>query len=77
MGQGGMLTPPESPKLTGGENAEKAKEREADELAERICADVEASLGQEGKWEFLRTRFRRVEGDVLGGEGITLDAVKW
>jgi hypothetical protein len=77
VGEGGLLTPPGSP--GGGVGSEQAKEvGEADNLAERICRDVEETLGAQGRWEFLRTRFRKVEGDVLGGEGgVTLEAVKW
>lgn len=90
IGEGGLLTPPDSPKSSAFqsldiERAQKVdrgdkekKETTADRLAEEICRDVEDTFGIQGRWEFLRTRFRRVVGDVLGGEGgVTLEAVKW
>jgi hypothetical protein len=55
-----------------------AQAKAADEMCEVIVAEsCRGDEGQRARWEMLRTRFRKVEGDVLGGEGITLDAVKW
>jgi hypothetical protein len=54
--------------------AQRAKE--ADEICVRVVQ--EAAKGDAvTRWEFTRTRFRKVEGDVLSGGGVTLDAVKW
>jgi hypothetical protein len=54
---------------------EAQREKKADVLAERVVED--ACGGDPGKrWEFLRTRFRKVEGDILNG-GVTHEAVKW
>jgi hypothetical protein len=77
----GLPTPPPSP---GGEaldasaseeEVEAQREKKADVLAERVVEDP--CGGDPGKrWEFLRTRFRKVEGDILNG-GVTHEAVKW
>lgn len=82
-GEGGLITPPLSPTSGSGGfdgNIEKmmSNEERADKLAEEIGRDIEGTLGVEGRWEFFRTRFRRVVGDILGGEGgVTLEAVRW
>jgi hypothetical protein len=50
----------------------------ADDLMDRIVN--EACGNDMGKrWEFLRTRFMKVEGDILqsGVTGVTHEAVKW
>lgn len=52
-----------------------AVEVEADRMAEQVVRDVCAD-DPVARWEFLRTRFRKVEGDVLGG-GVSHEAVKW
>jgi hypothetical protein len=77
----GLPTPPPSPgrevskASAGEEEVEAQREKKADALAERVVED--ACGGDAGKrWEFLRTRFRKVEGDILNG-GVTHEAVKW
>lgn len=82
VGKGGLMTPPHSPGQAGIVSADLKEDGrgnyEADRLAEKVYEDIERELGEDGKWEFLRTRFRKVEGDILGGEGgVTLEAVKW
>jgi len=77
---GGLPTPPPSPTLPAQhlhkeETIDSRRYEEADRLAEEVVRD--ACGDNEGKrWEFLRTRFRKIEGDVLQG-GVTHDAVKW
>lgn len=87
----GLPTPPASPRLgsdvqggTGQEREEETKRRWADKLVGEIMGAVGGAGGDKrgGReaeargWEFTRTRFRKVEGDVLGG-GVSLEAVKW
>ncbi|WRT70338.1 cytosolic Fe-S cluster assembly factor NAR1 [Kwoniella shivajii] len=50
--------------------------KQADSLVEAIVKDV---CGDDSgkRWEFLRTRFRKVESDILAQGGVTLEAVKW
>ena len=79
----GLPTPPPSP-ILGAINARvKSVHRsprlvEADRFAEEI---VRKTCGDDPsrRWEFLRTRYRRVEGDVLSGgvTGVTHEQVKW
>ncbi|OCF39088.1 cytosolic Fe-S cluster assembly factor NAR1 [Kwoniella heveanensis CBS 569] len=60
--------------VTGGGGRDRA--RAADQLSEEIVRDV---CGDDGgkRWEFLRTRFRKVESDILSQGGVTHEAVKW
>lgn len=76
----GLPTPPPSPTLKAQHLSEDggrddSRYDEADRMVERVirqaCGD-----STDKRWEFLRTRFRKVEGDVLQG-GVSLDAVKW
>lgn len=67
----GQPTPPPSPPLKPVESGLI----EADELAERVVHEA-CSDDPVRRWEFLRTRYRKVEGDVLEG-GVSHDAVKW
>ncbi|ORY26695.1 iron hydrogenase [Naematelia encephala] len=78
----GLPTPPPSPKMTAADESEpivledsQSRLKEADDLCEDIVREV-CGDGAGKRWEFLRTRFRKVEGDVLGG-GVTHEAVKW
>ncbi|WWC91592.1 cytosolic Fe-S cluster assembly factor NAR1 [Kwoniella dendrophila CBS 6074] len=52
------------------------KNAKADLLCEKIITDV-CGDDSDKRWEFLRTRFRKVDTDILAQGGITLDAVKW
>ncbi|WVF73120.1 cytosolic Fe-S cluster assembly factor NAR1 [Kwoniella sp. CBS 6097] len=54
----------------------EARAQAADQLAEEIVRDVCGDDGDK-RWEFLRTRFRKVESDILSQGGITHEAVKW
>ena len=79
----GLPTPPPSPPLDGRTNHANGNGRdrdarlsEADKLADSIVHEV-AGDDTRAKWEFLRTRFRKVEGDVLTNGGLTHEAVKW
>lgn len=47
-------------------------DRLAEEIIHEVCGD-DASK----RWEFMRTRFRKVESDVLSSGGVTHEAVKW
>jgi len=58
-----------------GKSHENDRLRLADRIAESVVHDV-CGDNDGMRWEFLRTRFRKVEGDVLGG-GVSHDAVKW
>ncbi|AFR96934.1 cytosolic Fe-S cluster assembly factor NAR1 [Cryptococcus neoformans C23] len=44
----------------------------AEEIVHEMCGD-DASK----RWEFMRTRFRKVESDVLSSGGVTHEAVVW
>ncbi|KAK4686271.1 hypothetical protein P7C73_g3859, partial [Tremellales sp. Uapishka_1] len=68
--EGGLMTPPPEEEIL------ESKEAQADRVAEAIVWDV-AEGDEVRKREFLRTSFRRVESDVLGGEGLTPSGVKW
>ena len=70
---GGLLTPPPSPPL--GRLTQSSDHEVADKLAEGIVDDMCGS-DLANRWEFLRTRFRKVEGDVLDG-GVSHEAVRW
>ncbi|WVR07783.1 cytosolic Fe-S cluster assembly factor NAR1 [Kwoniella sp. DSM 27419] len=52
------------------------RNRQADALAEKIIHDV-CGDDSDKRWEFLRTRFRKVESDILSQGGITLEQVVW
>ena len=62
--------------VDGDEAEVKRRADEADEMCARVVQDATQGRERE-RWEMLRTRFRKVEGDVLSQGGITLDAVKW
>lgn len=85
----GLPTPPLSPKSApeglNGDIDIATKDhtsRGADEdrlgMADEIAANIlgEAVGDEVERWEFLRTRYRKVEGDVLQG-GVTHEAVVW
>ncbi|WWC64463.1 cytosolic Fe-S cluster assembly factor NAR1 [Kwoniella dejecticola CBS 10117] len=57
-------------------STDKNRTQQADQMAEQIVLDV---CGEDSakRWEFLRTRFRKVESDILAQGGVTLEAVKW
>ncbi|WWD19528.1 cytosolic Fe-S cluster assembly factor NAR1 [Kwoniella shandongensis] len=44
----------------------------AEEIVHEVCGDDSAK-----RWEFLRTRFRKVESDILAQGGVTHEAVVW
>ncbi|RXK37799.1 cytosolic Fe-S cluster assembly factor NAR1 [Tremella mesenterica] len=79
----GLPTPPPSPQLRPqegmigqtGKQWEDERLKEADRLtasiAREMCGDE-----RENRYQFLRTRFRKVEGDVLKG-GVSHEAVRW
>ena len=74
----GLPTPPASPPLP----AEGSLAAKSDVLlkADDIARDIlEETVGGDAvkRWELLRTRFRKVEGDVLGQGGVSHEAVKW
>lgn len=76
----GLPTPPPSPTLpaqhlTNDNGVEDGRYTEADRLAEEVVKDA-CGEDEAKRWEFLRTRFRKVEGDVLQG-GVSHEAVKW
>ncbi|XAO24364.1 cytosolic Fe-S cluster assembly factor NAR1 [Cryptococcus bacillisporus CA1280] len=71
----GLPTPPPSPPLTASNNGidrNLQSDRLAEEIIHEVCGD-DASK----RWEFMRTRFRKVESDVLSSGGVTHEAVKW
>ncbi|WVW86041.1 cytosolic Fe-S cluster assembly factor NAR1 [Kwoniella bestiolae CBS 10118] len=88
----GLPTPPPSPPLeanvasylqqVNGDGSDKShldgvdRSKSADMLVDQIIMDV---CGQDSdkRWEFLRTRFMKVESDILAQGGVTLEAVKW
>ena len=78
----GLPTPPPSPTLgpadlsNGVHLQASERNRIADALADKIVRDVSEGNAMK-QWEFLRTRFRKVEGDVLTNGGLTHEAVKW
>lgn len=78
----GLPTPPSSPKPDSGhlENdpSERTRMDQADHLSDAIVSQVVGDDPAQ-RWELLRTRFRKVEGDILGGgvTGVTHEAVKW
>ncbi|ORX40699.1 iron hydrogenase [Kockovaella imperatae] len=78
----GLPTPPPSPKADPVDltvqrgKTESEKHKLADELAHQVINDVTGNDAA-ARWEFLRTRFRKVEGDVLSNGGLTHEAVKW
>ena len=78
----GLPTPPPSPTLHGQTLAEgkdvagdAGRYAEADRLAEEVVRDA-CGDDQAKRCELLRTKFRKVEGDVLQG-GVSHEAVKW
>ena len=76
----GLPTPPPSPTLQDqhldkDDATDDARHLEADRLAEKV---VREACGNDDvkRWEFLRTRYRKVEGDILQG-GVSHEAVQW
>ncbi|KAK6909480.1 cytosolic Fe-S cluster assembly factor NAR1 [Kwoniella mangroviensis CBS 10435] len=57
-------------------NGHVDRNQQADLIAEQIVRDV-CDNDSAKRWEFLRTRFRKVESDILAQGGVTLEAVKW
>ncbi|KAK8853114.1 cytosolic Fe-S cluster assembly factor NAR1 [Kwoniella newhampshirensis] len=88
----GLPTPPPSPPLTAsnldesfstevktndngainGADRLAISDKVAEEIVNEVCGDDPAK-----RWEFLRTRFRKVESDILSQGGVTHEAVKW
>ena len=58
----------------GGRGADEIRLQLADDIARRILG--EAVEDDVARWEFLRTRYRKVEGDILQG-GVSHEAVVW
>jgi hypothetical protein len=60
----------------------KDEDNKAESMVRTVLEDVGAGAGDRGdegvdaRWEFLRTRYRKVQGDVLGAE-LTPAGVKW
>ena len=81
----GLPTPPPSrstsPELDKGSVESTHSVRSGSErtiTADAVSAEVMMDIGAgEAEWEFLRTRFRKVEGDILSNGGLTHEAVKW
>ncbi|TXT11129.1 hypothetical protein VHUM_01880 [Vanrija humicola] len=73
----GLPTPPASPLLQAADSYTPPKRTHAaDALAEEIVA--QATGGDAAKrFEFVRCRFQRVEGDVLSQGGLTHEQVMW
>ena len=76
----GLPTPPPSPTLSNQHlnkdvTVNDVRNREADRLAEIVVKEA-CEDDDEKRWEFLRTRYRKVEGDVLQG-GVSHEAVQW
>ena len=57
-----------------GRGADEIRLQLADDIARRILG--EAVDDDVARWEFLRTRYRKVEGDILQG-GVSHEAVVW
>ncbi|WVO12522.1 cytosolic Fe-S cluster assembly factor NAR1 [Cryptococcus depauperatus] len=49
---------------------------QADQLTEEIIRQV-CEGDMDKRWEFLRTRYRKVENDILSSVGVAHEAVKW
>ncbi|WVR00296.1 cytosolic Fe-S cluster assembly factor NAR1 [Kwoniella sp. CBS 9459] len=56
----------------GAEGPAQAANQLAEEIVREVCGD-----DGDKRWEFLRTRFRKVESDILSQGGVTHEAVKW
>ncbi|WWC71897.1 cytosolic Fe-S cluster assembly factor NAR1 [Kwoniella pini CBS 10737] len=52
------------------------RSKQADRLVEQVVQDV-CGNDSDKRWELMRTRFRKVESDILSQGGVTLEAVKW
>jgi iron only hydrogenase large subunit-like protein len=75
----GLPTPPASPRIQAQDAAPAqwpARTRAADGLAEQVVADMLGAAGGD-RHACVRTRFKRVEGDVLSQGGLTHEQVKW
>lgn len=74
----GLPTPPSSPRLQA-QDSEPAqwptRTRKADALAASVVDEMLSSSGD--RYACVRTRFKRVEGDVLSQGGLTHEQVKW
>ncbi|BEI80272.1 hypothetical protein CcaverHIS002_0108010 [Cutaneotrichosporon cavernicola] len=74
----GLPTPPTSPRILAQDAALAQwpeRTRAADGLADQVVMDM---LGVDGdRYACVRTRFKRVEGDVLSEGGLTHEQVKW
>lgn len=58
--------------VNNGINRNLQSDQLAEEIVHEMCGD-DASK----RWEFMRTRFRKVESDVLSSGGVTHEAVVW
>ncbi|WVQ84925.1 cytosolic Fe-S cluster assembly factor NAR1 [Cryptococcus sp. DSM 104549] len=50
----------------------EASDRLAEDIVHEVCGNDSSK-----RWEFLRTRFRKVETDILSSGGVTHEAVVW
>lgn len=75
----GLPTPPSSPELQAQDSAPAQwpkRTRGADALAETVVEDMLAGAAGD-RYACVRTRFRRVDSDVLSQGGLTHEQVKW